>query len=587
MKYIDSSVIAGLTRNPLKIVNKTLTTGQEIPLSGGMTRMVIIILMTFAIVSCSDFLERDKKIDTNLTYEQIFSDPHLAAGFLNDAYSNLPDGFNRIDSTLLASACDEAEHSDAGSEVRLFNNNSISASYNPDDAWDKMYAGIRKCNIFLKELDGLIALHNSIAENDRPNYRGQALFLRAFYHFELLKRYQNIIYVDTVIDAFNENEAFAFSQIDFQDAVNRIAADCDSATALLPDKITTDENKGRPAKAAPMALKARMYLYAASPLNNPANDITLWERAEKAAQDIYDKKGTFGIALMDKGSFGKIFTEPYNKEIIFSTQASNRNDIEKANYPISYQGNGYTNPSQDLVDEFVMASTAYNNSQNGYDPANPYNKREDRFAATILYNNATFKDSQVETFVGGKDGLFATSTATKTGYYMRKFIAPLNLEKNETARRPWIFFRFAEVILMYAEARNEVLAAPDSKVYSLLNEIRSRAGLRNNLAASQLKGDLSPKDEIRNYIKHERRVELAFEEHRFWDLRRWKDAETVLNKPLQGMKIEKQGDSFTYTPFDAAQRIFDPKFYWYPIPRAEILKYKSKGIELKQNTGWE
>ncbi|MDR1682273.1 MAG: RagB/SusD family nutrient uptake outer membrane protein [Candidatus Symbiothrix sp.] len=540
--------------------------------------------------SCSDYLNQDTKTNTNLDYEQIFKDPHLAPGFLNDAYANLPDGFNRVGSALLAAACDEAEHSDAGSPIRLFNNNAISPTYNPDDVWNDMYAGIRKCNVFLKELNGLIAESNSIPEAERPNYRGQALFLRAFYHFELLKRYQNIIYVDTVIDPFDAEEAFSFRQLTFHQSVEKIVADCDSAKNLLPDKITSDEQKGRPAKAAPMALKARLLLYAASPLNNSANDKTLWEKAEEAAKEIYDNKTLLGVGLMSKGDYGRIFTEPYNIEIIFAAKADNRNDIEMANFPISYQGKGNANPSQNIVDEYVISGTAYNNAMNGYDPANPYNKREDRFAASILFNNAAFKDSQVETFVGGKDGLFATSTATKTGYYIRKFLSPaINLEKNETARRAWIFFRYAEAILNYAEARNEVLDAPDATVYKLLNEIRNRAGLRNNLAASQLgAGGLSPKEEIRNYIKHERRVELAFEEHRFWDLRRWLDAEIVLNQPLKAMKIEKAEDgTFSYTAFDAAQRSFDPKFYWYPIPRTEILKYKSKGIELQQNPGWE
>lgn len=554
------------------------------------TLWLLLLMSILSQTSCSDFLDKDPKTDTNLTYVQIFTDPHLAPGFLNDAYSLLPDGFNRVGSAMLAAACDEAEHSDAGSEIRLFNSNSISASYNPDDVWDAMYKGIRKCNIFLQELDGLIAEYNSIPENNRPNYRGQAIFLRAFFHFELLKRYRNIIYVDQVMDPFNEEDVYSFPQLDFQDAVNKIVADCDSAKSLLPEKITADEDRGRPSKAAPMALKARMLLYAASPLNNPTNDLALWQRAENAAKEIYDNKSVMGISLMSKGSYGKIFTEPYNSEIIFATQASNRNDIEAANYPISYQGNGYINPSQDLVEAYVMASTAYNNPMNGYDPANPYTKLEDRFAASVLYNNAPFKGTYIETFVGGKDGLYATNTATKTGYYMRKFLVPdINLEKNETARRPWIFFRYAEVILNYAEARNEVLDMPDAIVYKLLNEIRARTGLRNNLSASQLTGadGLSPKEEIRNYIKHERRIELAFEEHRFWDLRRWKDAEIVLNKPLRGISIEKNETGFTYTPFEAAQRVFEPKFYWYPIPRMEILKYKNKGIELRQNAGWE
>ncbi|MDR2805186.1 MAG: RagB/SusD family nutrient uptake outer membrane protein [Dysgonamonadaceae bacterium] len=534
-------------------------------------------------LSCSDYLDKDSKTDVNLDYEQVFTDPHLAPGFLNDAYANLSDGFNRVGTALLASACDEAEHSDAGSGIRLFNNNAISASYNPDDAWNEMYAGVRKCNIFLKELDGLIAESNSIAIADRPNYRGQALFLRAFYHFELLKRYQNIIYVDTVINPFNEDEAFTFPQVGFQEAVILIAADCDSAKNLLPNRITDDAAKGRPAKAAPMALKARMFLYAASPLNNPQNDIALWEKAATAAEELYTQRSTLGLSL--ESSYAGIFTTPYNSEIIFATKADNRNDIEKANFPISYQGQGLTNPSQNLVDAYVLTGTYYNNPMSGYDPEHPYDKLEDRFQATILYNNALFKGANVETFVGGKDGLFATSTATKTGYYMKKFLSPaINLERNETARRPWILFRYAEVLLNYAEARNETLDKPDKTIHDLLNLIRNRAKLRPFRNTSEY---IQTKEEMRDYIKKERQVELAFEEHRFWDLRRWRDAETVLNHPLMGMRVEKQNDNFTYTLFNTSQRTFDPKLYWYPIPRAEVLKYKSKGVELKQNQGWE
>ncbi|MDR1632524.1 MAG: RagB/SusD family nutrient uptake outer membrane protein [Dysgonamonadaceae bacterium] len=540
------------------------------------------ILIT-VLSGCSDYLDKDLKTNTNLSYEQVFKDPHLAPGFLNDAYSGLPDGFNRTGSALLASACDEAEHSDAGSAIRLFNSNAVSPSYNPDDVWNDMYAGIRKCNIFLKELKGLIAESNSISETERPNYRGQALFLRAFYHFELLKRYQNIIYVDEVIDPFDEDEVFSFPQLDFQDAVKRIAADCDSAKALLPDRITDDARKGRASKAAPMALKARMLLYAASPLNNSGGDLTLWEKAEEAAKEVYDSRSPLGLGL--ESGYAGIFTTPYNNEIIFATSADNRNDIERANFPISYQGQGLTNPSQNLADAYAMNGTYYNNPMNGYDPEHPYDRREDRFYATILHNAASFKGSNVETFAGGKDGLFATSTATKTGYYMRKFLAPaINLEKSETARRPWVLFRYAEVILNYAEARNEILDKPDKTVHDLLNLIRNRAKLRPFRNTGEY---IQTQTEMREYIKKERQVELALEEHRFWDLRRWRDAETVLNRPLKGMRIEKSGDTFNYTLFDAAQRIFDPKFYWYPIPRVEILKYKNKGITLQQNQGWE
>jgi hypothetical protein len=545
---------------------------------------ILSILLITVQMSCSDYLDKDSKVDTNLSYEQVFKDPHLAAGFLNNAYNQLPDGFSRLNGALLASAGDEAKHSGAGADIQLFNNNAVSPSYNPDDVWGDMYAGIRKCNLFLKELDGLIAESNSIPEKDRPGYRGQALCLRAFFHFELLKRYQNIIYVDTVLNPFDEEEIYGFRQLPFKDAVEKIVRDCDDAAdGLLPDR-WDDSNKGRATKATALAIKARMLLYAASPLNNPENDRSLWERAEVAAKAIYDSRSAFGLGL--SSDYGSVFTSPYNSEIIFATQASNRNDIETNNFPIGYQGNGYTNPSQDLADAYSMTGTYYANPMNGYDPANPYNNREDRFRATILFNGASFKDSGVESYVGGKDGLFATSTATKTGYYLRKFVVPsINLEKGENARRAWILYRYAEVILNYAEARNEALDNPNDKtLHDLLNLIRNRAKLRPFRNTGEY---IKDKDEMRDYIKHERRIELAMEEHRFWDLRRWKDAETVLSKPLQGMRIEKTSDGYTYTPFQVEERVFDPKFYWYPIPRTEILKYKSKGMELIQNPGWE
>jgi hypothetical protein len=554
-----------LTRNLLKVVNK------------------LLILLIAVQTSCSDFLDKDSTVDTNLDYEQVFKDPHLAPGFLNNAYNQLPDGFSRLNGALLASACDEAKHSDAGADIQLFNNNAVSPSYNPDDVWSEMYVGIRKCNLFLKELDGLIAEYNSIPEKDRPYYRGQALCLRAFFHFELLKRYQNIIYVDTVLNPFDEEEIYNFKQLDFKEAVEKISNDCDAADSLLPEK-WDDANKGRVTKAAALAIKARMLLYAASPLNNPDNDKTLWEKAEAAAKAIYDARSAFGLGL--SSDYGNIFTTPYNSEIIFATQPSNRNDIETNNFPISYQGKGYTNPSQDLADAYIMTGTYYNNPMNGYDPVNPYNNREDRFRATLLLNDALFKDTKVESYVGGKDGLYATSSATKTGYYLRKFLVPsINLEKGESSRRPWILYRYAEVILNYAEARNEVLNNPNDKtLHDLLNLIRNRAKLRPFRNATEY---IKDKNEMREYIKHERRIELAMEEHRFWDLRRWKDAEIVLNQPLQGMRIEKTAEGFSYTPFQVEQRVFDLKFYWYPIPRTEILKYKSKGVELKQNSGWE
>lgn len=552
-------------------------------------RLLVAIVLTCLTFSCSDYLDKDSRTNTNLIYEDIFRDPHRAPGFLNNAYNDLMEGFGRIGgNAMLASACDEAKHSDAGSVIQFFNSSSITSSYNPDDVWDEMYKGIRKCNVFLKEIDGIIAETNSIPRADRANFKGQAYFLRAMFHFELAKRYQNIPYVKKVLDPFNDEEIYAIPQSPFKEVIRMIVEDCDSAFSLLPESPQgnlSGADFGRPFQPAPIALKARALLYLASPLNNPTNNKEYWIEAEKAAKVLYDNRAKYGIALLSKGSYGTIFTNPYNTEIIFATSAKSRNDIEKNNYPISFQGNGFTNPTQDLVDAYPMGSTYYNDPMKGYDPENPYLKRDDRFYMTILYNDATFKDSKVESYVGAKDGLFSTTTATKTGYYLRKYLVPsISIEKNETSRRRWIYFRFAEILLNYAEARNEVLDAPDKLIHDLLNEIRSRAGLRPFRSASEY---IKSQSEMREYIKKERRLEFAFEEHRYWDLRRWKDAEQVLNMNPRGVRITKTNDKYSYEYFEIEDRVFDPKFYWYPIPRYEILKYKNKGLTLQQNPGWE
>ncbi|HNW49704.1 MAG TPA: RagB/SusD family nutrient uptake outer membrane protein [Prolixibacteraceae bacterium] len=550
-----------------------------------------VILMT---QSCADYLDKDPEVDTQLTYKEIFTDAHYAPGFLNNAYNNLPDGYSRFEGAMLAAACDEAVCSDAGASINLFNKNAINSTNNPDDVWEDMYRGIRKCNIFLKELqpDGLITLSNSIPENEdgvevRNYYKGQALFLRAFFHFELLKRYQNIFYVTSVIDPLNDEEVFAEEQLTFDEAVEKMVADLDSSAVLMPASYPDDSYKGRPIKWTPLAFKSRVLLYAASPINNPDNDKSKWLRAANAAKVIIDSK-KYSLT-----SLSSIFTSIYNSEIIFATGATNRNDIEKYNYPISYEGSGYMNPTEDLVNAFGMAAKTYKNRYNDYNSSDPYSlsnskKREDRLKYTVFYNGSKLKDTIVACYVGGKDGLFSSPTATKTGYYMSKFIdQSLDLAKGNTSQRAWVFMRYAEILLNYAEALNEYdNTTYFSEISKALDELRNRANLRT--FDSSDKTLLKNQDEMRAYIKLERRLELAFEEHRIWDLRRWKDAETALNKPVNGMRVTlDENGNYTYSTFEADTRTFDSKMYWYPIPRTEILKLRNAGKTIAQNPGWE
>ena len=572
-------------------------------------KKLIIILVTvgtaFMSQSCSDYLTKDANVDTTLSYQQIFSDVHYAPGFLDNIYNNIPDGYSRFGGAMLAAACDEAVCSDAGSPIQLFNTNAINSTTNPDDQWGNMYRGIRKCNMFLKELgpDGIITKTNSIpvienigptTVNTRNYYKGQALFLRALFHFELLKRYGNIFYVSKVLDPFDENDLFSGTQLPYNQAVDSIANDCDSAANYMPTTYPDVSYGGRPVSWTALALKSRLLLYAASPLNNPTNDLNKWKRAADASKAIMDSKK---YSLV---SFNAIFSSLYNTEIIFATKAINRNDIEAFNYPVSYQGKGLMNPTEDLVEAFSMGVTTYKNRFLNYNSSDPYclnsiKKREDRFKYSIFYNASRLinlsnkKDTIVATYVGGKDGLFSTPTATKTGYYMSKFInTSIDLSKGTTSYRAWVYMRYAEILLNYAEALNEYnnTGTNFTAIVNALNLIRNRANLRPFDTAD--KALLQDQNEMRKYIKLERRLELAFEEHRFWDLRRWKDAETVLNQPVSGMRITLDGQgNYVYTVFAADSRVFDPKLYWYPIPRAEILKYRSAGKTIVQNPGWE
>lgn len=556
--------------------------------------VVLVALSLFFSFSCKDYLEKDIEVDTKLNYQQIFSDVHYAPGFLNNIYNQLPDGYSRFGGAMLAAASDEAVCSNAGSPINLFNKNAINATTNPDDVWEAMYRGIRKCNIFLKELgpDGIITTSNSIPETKdgvqvRNFYKGQALFLRAFFHFELFKRYGHIFYISQVLDPFNEEELFSGVQCSYDQAVDSIVRDFDEAAALMPSAYPDDSYKGRPVSWTALALKSRVLLYAASPLYNPANDKEKWVKAANAAKVIIDSR------KYTLGTLSSIFTTVYNNEIIFAARAVNRNDIESSNYPVSYQGLGYMNPTEDLVQAFGMTAKTYKNRMVDFDPADPYSlknpkKREDRLKYTVFYNGSKLKDTTVNAYVGGKDGLFSSPTATKSGYYMSKFVdQSLDLSKGNTSLRAWVFMRYAEILLNYAEALNESdNVANSTAIFNTLDLLRNRANLRP--FDSSDKALLKDQAEMRNYIKRERRLELAFEEHRFWDLRRWKDAETVLNQPVKGMKITKdEAGNFTYTVFEADSRVFDPKMYWYPIPRKEILKYRNANKTIIQNPGWE
>ncbi|GAA3949954.1 RagB/SusD family nutrient uptake outer membrane protein [Pedobacter ginsengiterrae] len=564
-----------------------------------------IVLFTTAIyfAGCkkSEFLQDGSFSGTNdITEAQLWANPDYARNFLNNVYSVLTDRYNLTDGAILASGSDEAVNSNLNSTINTYNNGTWSPVRTFDDVYSDMYVGIRKANMFLEKVDGsaIIPIDELLPANVPVNQtyeaqvarlKGQALFLRAFFEFELLKRYGSFPIVTRTL-AVDDN--LDLPRNTFDQCVKQISDDCEEAISRLPlsptEWRTTD--RGRATQTAAMALKARLLLYAASPQYNPSNDLTKWQLAADAAKRVMDtgKHSIYtsypNIWLWNVGAF--------NAETIFATSTLNTVTIETNNAPISYDAaNGRTNPTQDLVDAFEMRTgRAITDAASGYVASAPYTNRDPRLNFAIMYNGSTFKGKTVDTYVGGKDGLNLNVNATKTGYYMRKYLSESASWAGTTTniRRPWIFFRYAEILLNYAEALNEaqgVGAMP--QVLSSINLIRARSGVAmpalqtTNPAGN---GYVAPTQvELRKRIRNERRVELCFEEHRFFDVRRWKEGESTFNKAVSGMRIIQTGtNTFTYTPFVVENRVFTAKNYLYPIAQNEL----NRAPALGQNAGY-
>jgi len=566
---------------------------------------LIIAFLTFQVTGCKkdSFLQDGSFSGGNdITQAQLWANPDYARNFLNNVYAVLSDRYN-VDNAgaLFASGTDEAVNSNQNSSILTLTNGTWSAAKPFDEVWADMYVGIRKANMFMENIDGsaVIPLDEVVPANVAANQtyaaqverlKGQAYFLRAFFQFELLKRYGSYAIVTQTLTV---NDNLDLPRNTFQQCVDQISKDCEEAIARLPLSPTEwrTSDRGRATQTAAMALKARLLLYAASPQYNPGNDITKWQAAADAAKRLMDtgKHSIYtsypNIWLWNNGAF--------NSETIFATSTLNTNSIEVNNAPISYDAaNGRTNPTQELVDAFEVRSTGrlITDANSGYTATNPYANRDPRLNFSIMYNGSTFKNKTVDTYVGGKDGLNLNINATKTGYYLRKYLSETAAWGPTTTnvRRPWIFFRYAEVLLNYAEALNEVQgAAAQTEILRVINLIRNRTGVQMPLLQTtnpSANGYVAPTQaELRKRIRNERRVELCFEEHRFYDVRRWKEGETTFNKPVTGMRIVQTAPAtFTYTPFTVENRVFTPRNYLYPISQNEL----NRSPALGQNPGY-
>ena len=539
--------------------------------------------------SCNGFLDReeDSFIDKTATFDSY----NRTKQYLTYAYTLLPDGLNRFSrEAMLASATDDAEFAIESAEIQQFNNGSWNALNNLDDVWNRYFSGISKCctllentdhvNLDISRLDPDKQVEYANSLKDIRMWRAEARFLRAYFHFELLKRYGPIPIVTSTLSINGNYENTPRPTM--KEVVDFIAKECDIAadTLELTPWRNVNDAFGRATKGAALALKSRLLLYAASPLyvdfgdTNEANkptDIAMWKSAADAAKAVIDLN-QYELA----SSYADLFKNDFqNKEYIFVRRYAANSDFEKSNFPVSFGGQGGTNPSQNLVDDYEMLDGTPFDWNDPAKAAQPFENRDARLGATILMNMAPFKGKKVATYPEGADAS-PNPNATKTGYYLRKFLnEDVNIQTGGSSSGHVVpLFRLAEIYLNYAEALNECDPTnPDIALY--LNKVRNRASLPNVSALSQ--------EQMRTVIQHERRVELAFEEHRSWDVRRWKIASSTLGAPLMGVQIERKPlGGYTYMPVKVEQRVFQPKMYWYPIPQSEVLKLK----QWKQNNGW-
>ncbi len=561
------------------------------------------LLLTLTVTACKvtepDNLTfiNDKEIYTNIT---------KIRSVLNTVYSGLPNGYADIGASWLAAACDEAEEVNNSQSIQNFNIGNITPYSNPDGIWDKSYISIRNAKIFIQSTDTItwkeLQYSNPSEYTLRTKlikqYKAEAKFLAAYSYFELIKRYGGVPIVDEVIDNDDADWISRFPRKSFSDCVDFIVANCDAAATegLLATYDTG--NYGRATIGAALALKARTLLYAASNLYNQASNADpllgyvggdrqeRWIKAAEANKAVLDLAPKYTFNSTYEGLFTLGSTK--NNEVIFERRYPASNAFEKANTAVGFAlGQTGTCPSGNLADSYEHTVDGEFDWGNPVHAEKPYHNRDPRLTKSIVVNDSKFGKTAapVELWRGGINAK-PRDRASKTGYYLRKYMnEKLDLQLGETATKQWIFFRLSEIYLNYAEAMNNAYG-PDAIGSGTLN-ITARTALNSLRTRTAIKLTAIPavtQEVLNAKIMRERRVELAFEGHRYFDVRRWMIADHAIGGSLTGVDIAKKTDgSFTYTPIVVENRVWNDKFYYYPVPQAEI--NKSGGI-IVQNKGW-
>ncbi len=540
-----------------------------------------VLLAAGTFVSCSD-LELDQSVYHNKEY--LFSDFGLVKDVMTNVYGYVESGFYSFHEC----ASDDAIYANSPDVAKIYYDGSWSAN-NPteDDKWGHYYAGIRAANYLLENCpdDFEIGRYADDYKQQLARLQGypwEAKALRAYFHMELLKRYRNIVIADRTFTADEVNKQMP---VTYSQAVEWISEELSAAAEKLPETYegTSYGELGRVTKGFALAARSRLLLYAASPLNNTSADKKLYVAAAEVAQEF--------IKSIEKSFVYMLQDQKFNNEcknLIFGVREGTDNTFEYNNFPVGYEGgNSGTCPTLNLVEAFDMIDGTPFDYEKHKDALLNSSLRDPRFAKAILSNGDIFKGVPVETFVGGQNGM-PKENASPTSFYLRKFVqeaTSLTTGNVSSHLHLYPIFRVEEVYLNYAEALFEATGSPEftgtleGVTFSMspraaLNSIRKTYGMPDIPAGLTV-------DQFRTRLRNERRVELCFEGHRFWDLRRWKEGEKT--KEIYGLNIVKAADeTYSVEKVLVQTRYWHDKQYWYPISNTEYYKNQN----LIQNKDW-
>jgi starch-binding outer membrane protein, SusD/RagB family len=580
-------------------------------------KILILFITVLALSGCKKVLE--PLDDNHRTLSDIYSDPGYAEGILMNAYTRLPTNgysFNDV-------ATDDAVTNDKFNPLLNMATGSWSAANNPVDQWNNSYSAILYLNLFLREVDSVNWAPSSkdVRKLFTDRLKGEVYGLRALFMFNLLQAHAGysasgeLLGVPIITEALSPDSDFRKPRNTFDQCVQQIYTDLTESEKYLPldyvnvtqvpakytgmavadyNRVFGTFNRQRMSGRILKAIKARTALLVASPAYNPQSTAVKWEAAANTASEVLDLMG--GVNAIDPQ--GALFYTASNvnaininpssgapieqREMLWRGNIVITNNLERDNFPPTLFGNGRVNPTQNLVDAFPMANGyPITNPASGYVATNPYANRDPRLRNYIVVNGGTISNRTIFTKSDAptNDAVNLLPNSTRTGYYMRKLLRE-DVNANPTAlstqKHYPVHIRYTEMFLICAEAANEAWGPDGATAHgytarSIIQAIRRRAGITQPDAYL---ASITTKEDMRNLIRNERRLELCFEGFRFWDMRRWK---LNLTEPAKGVTI----NSNVFAVQNVEIRQYSQDMYYGPIPLTEAQK-----ANLVQNKGW-